>query len=400
VRLLLRRFVQALVALGVVALLAYAFWPQPVEVDLGRAVSGPLRVTVDERGKTRVRHRYVVSAPLSGQVLRIDWKPGHAVYAGKDVLAVLEPADPALLDDRARAEAEARVKAGKTAVTQANARLERARAAHRYQLSELERVRRLYAGRTASRQEFENAVQQERTAKEDLRAAGLGVRIAGFELDLARAALVRTRPRSPGEEGEWRVEVRAPITGRVLHVYQESAAVVTPGTKLLEVGDPTDLEVEVEVLSADAVKIRPGAKVLMEHWGGARPLAGHVRLVEPSGFLKVSALGVEEQRVYVIVDFDDPPARRPQLGDAYRVEARVVTWEGEKVLKVPAGTLFRRGDDWAVYVVREGKARLRGVRVGHGNGLETEVREGLAEGEEVILHPSDKVAEGVAVRAR
>ena len=175
---------------------------------------------------------------------------------------------------------------------------------------------------------------------------------------------------------------------------------VTPGAKLLEGGDPTDLEVEIEVLAADAVKIRPGAKVLMEHWGGTRPLAGHVRLVEPSGFLKVSALGVEEQRVYVIADFDDPPGQRPQLGDAYRVEARVVIWEGEKVLKVPAGALFRRGEDWAVFVVREGKARLQPVRVGHGNGLETEVLEGLAEGDEVILHPGDKIADGVAVRPR
>jgi HlyD family secretion protein len=400
VRLLLRRSAQALVALGVVALLTYAFWPQPVEVDLARAVTGPLRVTVDERGKTRVKNRYVISAPLHGQVLRIDLKPGHPVYAGKDVLAVLEPTEPALLDDRARAEAEARVKAGKTAVTQASARLERARAAHRYQVSELERVRRLYSSRSVSRQEYDNAVQLEQTSSQDLRAAEFGVRIAEFELDLAQAALVRTRPRSLGEDGEWRVTIRSPITGRVLRVHQESAAVVTPGTKLLEVGDPTDLEAEIEVLSADAVKIRPGARVLMEHWGGTRPLEGRVRLVEPSGFLKVSALGVEEQRVYVIADFDDPPAQRPQLGDAYRVEARVVIWEGEKVLKVPAGALFRRGDAWAVFVVRDGKARLQAVQAGHSNGLETEVLEGLQEGDPVILHPSDKIADGVAVRAR
>jgi HlyD family secretion protein len=392
--------VQALVALGVVALLAYAFWPQPVEVDLAPAVVGPLRVTVDERGKTRVKERYVVSAPLNGQVLRLDLKPGHAVRAGKDVVAVLEPTDPALLDERARAEAEARVKAGKSAVHQAGARLERSRAAHQYALAELERVRRLYSSRSVSRQEYDNAVQQEQTNSQDLRAAEFGVRIAEFELDLAQAALVRTRPRSPGEKGEWRVEIRSPITGRVLRVHQESAAVVTPGAKLLEVGDPTDLEAEIEVLSADAVKIRPGAKVLMEHWGGTRPLEGRVRVVEPSGFLKVSALGVEEQRVYVIADFDDPPARRPQLGDAYRVEARIVVWEGEHVLKVPAGALFRRGDAWAVFVVREGRARLQAVQVGPSNGLETEVRDGLQEGDPVIPHPSDKITDGVAVRTR
>jgi HlyD family secretion protein len=185
--------------------------------------------------------------------------------------------------------------------------------------------------------------------------------------------------------------------GRVLRVLQQSSIVVTPGQQLLEVGDPADLEVEVDLLSSDAVKVAPGAKVFLEHWGGDEPLRGRVRLVEPAGFLKRSALGVEEQRVNVIIDLVDPPQKHATLGDAFRVEARIVVWEADGVLKVPAGALFRQGEDWAVFAVEDGRARLRRLQTGRSNGLETEIREGLAEGEKVILHPGDRIRSGTRV---
>jgi HlyD family secretion protein len=397
---LFRRLLLVGFLLGVVGLIVSAFLPKPVAVDLTAARRGPLRVTVDKDGKTRIRERYVVSAPLAGRLLRLELKPGHRVSAGKTLLALLEPTDPSLLDPRARAEAEARRKAAESARSRASTQLDRARAAQELAHSEYIRIQRLSQTRSASTQELHEAITKERTATEDLRAAQFGVQIAEFELELARAALVRTQATSPGEAEAWRFEIRAPIDGKVLRVFQESSTVVTPGQRLLELGDPADLEVEIDVLSADAVKVKLGARVFLEHWGGERLLEARVRLVEPAGFTKVSALGVEEQRVWVVADLVDPPEKRPTLGDAYRVEARIVIWEGENVLKVPAGALFRHGDGWAVYRVVESRAQLQPVQVGHGNGLETEILDGLTEGDPVILHPSDKIRDGGAVVPR
>jgi HlyD family secretion protein len=368
-----------------------------VEVDETAVARGPLRVTVDEDGKTRIKERYVVSAPLAGRLQRIRPRPGDCVRAGKTQLAVLEPSDPPLLDDRARAEAEARVHVAEAGRRQAAPKLERARVAHAQAVSELKRMRRMAVGTEVSMQDLEAGEHKERMAQEDIKAAQFALQIADFELEQAKAVLKRTGPRSPGDMESWRFEITAPVDGRVLRVFQESLTVVTPGQQLLEVGDSADLEVEVDVLSADAVKVAPGAKVFLEHWGGDGPLLGQVRLVEPSGFMKKSSLGVEEQRVNVIIDFLDPPEKRSRLGDAYRVEARIVIWSADDVLKVPAGALFREGDDWAVYVVEDGRAQLRRVQVGRGNGLESEITAGLAEGDVVVLHPGDKVRPGGAV---
>ncbi len=396
-----RRFLGQLAAgLLVAGLLAYSFWPRPLEVEVGQASRGPLCVTVDEDGKTRIKERYVVSAPLAGRLQRITLRAGDPVTAEQTLLAVIEPADPSLLDERSRAEAEARVKAAEATRKQATAKLERARVAHNLSLKELQRIRQMVVGRETTFQEWEAAEHKERMAQEDVKTAQFALQIANFELDLARAALTRAQPRSPGDADSWRFEIRAPVSGRVLRVFQESSAIVAPGQRLLEVGDPGDLEVEVDVLSSDAVKIVPGAKVILDHWGGDEPLLGQVRLVEPSGFMKRSALGVEEQRVNVIIDFVDPPEKRRRLGDAYRVEARIVIWSADKVLKVPSGSLFRRGDAWAVFTVEEGRAQLRRVTVGRSNALETEITSGLQEGAVVILHPGDKIQPGSRVTRR
>jgi HlyD family secretion protein len=383
------------VGLGALAvgLLVWSFLPAPVEVDLAAVTRGTLRVTVHHEGKTRIRDRYVVAAPLAGRLRRIEWRAGDPVRAGKTLLTVIDPTDPSLLDARARAEAEARVRAAVEARAVAEANRDQAQA-------ELERGRKLRAQRAISQEEYENLEYKVRTT-------ALSVRIAVFELELARAALVRTRPRgSPGEPQTWGLEIPAPIDGVVLEVLQESERVVQAGAELLRVGDPLNLECVIDVLSPDAVRIRevlsahPPVRVLLEHWGGERPLNGRVRRVEPAGFLKVSALGVEEQRVNVIVDFTDPPARWQALGDAYRVEARIILWEGQNVVKVPSGALFRHGGGWAVFRVEGERAVLRPVRVGRDNGLDAEVLGGLEEGDRVVIHPGDKVRDGVAVSPR
>jgi HlyD family secretion protein len=386
--------------LALVALVVYAFLPKPIAVDIAPVTRGAMRLTIDEDGRTRVKERYVVSAPLSGRLQRITLKAGDEVRAGNSLIATIEPVDPMLLDERTRAQAEARVKAADSARAQAAAILERAKAAHTLAKTELERVRQLVAEKIATQRELDNAIAIERAAAEELKAAQFAAQIAEFELEQAKAVLMTARPRSTQESENAKFEIHSPVNGRVLRVLQESATVVQPGTPLVAVGDPTDLEVEVDVLSADAVKIPANAKVILEHWGGERPLTGRVRRVEPAAFTKISALGVEEQRVWVIIDLTDPPEMRANLGDGYRLEARVVIWENDNVLKVPSGALFRAGKSWAVFVAKGRKAALRQITIGRNNGLEAEVLAGLSEGDRVIVHPSDKIRDGVSIAPR
>lgn len=394
-----------LIAAIVVVGLVYAFMPQPVEVDLAEVTRGPLQVTVDEDGKTRIREKYVVSAPLAGRLLRIDMDAGDSVEAGETLLATIEPRDPDLLDARTIAQAEARVKAAVAALKKIEPMTEQVRAAQAYAEAELARARN--AGSAVSKSELENAEYEYRRASEEQRSMRIQEEIAEFELEQARAALLRTRPRDdlegngqPNNNEGWTFTIYSPIDGQVLRVLQESAAVVTAGTPLLELGDPRDLEAEIDVLSRDAVKIRPGAKVWLEHWGGDEDLQGRVRIVEPSGFTKISTLGVEEQRVNVIVDFVDPPAARESLGDGFRVEARIVIDEADDVVKVPTSALYRVGKQSAVFQVVGDAVEQVIVKIGRQNGLEAEVIEGLAPGDRVVIHPSDQVEAGVRVRQR
>jgi len=380
------------------ALLVMAFWPKPVAVDLERAKRGPLQVTIDEEGETRVRQRFVVSAPVAGRVERIELEPGNTVVRGQTVVARFSPADPAPLDARSRAEAEAGVKAAEAAIGQARAERERAAASDRLAQSELARTRALVEKQVAPRQTLESAESQARTAGEALRAADFAVAGAEYELAVARARLLSGSVAA----GEARAPIvlLAPIDGVVLKRLRESEAIIPPGEPLLELGDPRQLEIVAEFLSTDAVRIRPGYPVRIERWGGEGELRGRVRRIEPSGFMKVSALGVEEQRVNVIIDFADPYETWKRLGDGYRVEVRVVAWQSDSVLKIPTSSLFRRGDRWAVFTAENGRARLRQVEIGQRNGTEAEVLAGLSEGEVVVIHPSDTLQDAARVTAR
>jgi HlyD family secretion protein len=368
-------------------LLIAGLWPGPIPVETARVTQGALRTTVNEEGKTRLKQRYVISAPVTGQLRRIPFKAGAAVQAGQTVLAVIDPVTPVLLDARARALAEARRDA-------ASANLEKARVSHDFALSELRRSEKLYKEQTVTIQELETAQWREASAAKEKVAAESALRQA--EAELAEFVPVRS---SDTNSASGPTELKAPITGQVLRVVEENARVVTSGTPLLEIGDATDLEVVVEVLTRDGAVISPGAKVELEQWGGGEPLAGQVRLVEPSAFTKVSALGVEEQRVKVIVDLLTPPDQRRSVGDQFRVEARIVIWETSQALKVPTGALFRRGQDWAAFVVVNGRAQLRLVKAGRSNGIEIEVVEGLQQGDEVILYPGARVKPGHRVQS-
>jgi len=387
-----------LLALAVAGGLAFGFFPRAVPVDVVAAGTGPLAVTVEEEGKTRVMERYVVSAPLAGYARRIDLKVGDAVKAGQ-TLAVIEPARSDALDPRSRAQAAAQVKAAEAAVAAARENARAAAAQAELARQELERTTSLRQSNFISEQALDRARSEVTRTQAAQLAADHAVNVARFELDMARAALAKTARLQAGAPAET-IEVRAPVDARVLKVVRESEGTVQAGQPLLEVGNPEALEAEVEVLSTQAVKIVPGAKVLFDRWGGETTLQGAVRVVEPTGFTKVSALGVEEQRVRVIVDFTSPREEWRRLGDGYRVEARFVVWEGNDVLQIPASALFRHDNGWAVFAVEGGRAKLKPVEIGQRAGLIAQVTAGLAVGEKVISHPDDKIRDGVRVKPR
>jgi HlyD family secretion protein len=368
-----------------VALITAGLWPRPLPVETARAAVGALRATVNEEGKTRIKQRYVVSAPVTGQLRRVPFKAGAEVRAGETVVAVIEPVSPTLLDARTRTATEAK---RDTAL----ANLEKARAGQHFAASDLRRLEKLQADQMISVQELETAQLREASASKEQAAAESALRQAEAELaEFSVNAPVGTNTlRDP-------VQIKAPATGAVLHVFEENARVVSAGTPLMDIGDPADLEVVVEVLSRDGAAIPPGTPVELEQWGGGQPLRAQVRLVEPAAFTKVSALGVEEQRVNVVADLLTPPDQRRNVGDSFRVEARIIVWEARDALEVPAGALFRKGEQWAAFVVTDGRARLRIVKAGRSSGTETQVLEGLKQGEEVILYPGSRVRDGQRV---
>jgi HlyD family secretion protein len=334
---------------------------------------------------------------VSGRLLRVDLEPGESVRRGHTVLATLLPAAPLPLDARTRAETEAAVAAAQAAIGGAKADRERAKAALALASSELRRYRDLARDQIVAPQALEAKLADERAAAETLSAAEFAVSGAEHQLAMARARLLET---SGSREVGAAITITSPIDGVVFKRFRESEAVVAGGEPILEVGDPARIEIVSDLLSSDAVRVTPGAAVLIEQWGGPRALRARVRRVEPSGFMKFSALGVEEQRVNVVMDFDDPPDARPALGDGYRVEVRIILWEADSVLRAPASSLFRQGDTWAVFVAEQGRARLRHVKVGQRNGTAAEMIEGVREGDLVVLHPSDGLEDGARVAPR
>lgn len=387
-----------LLALAIAGGLALGFYPRAVEVETVAVAKGPLEVTVEEEGKTRVRDRYVISAPVAGHARRIDLRVGDAVKAGQTV-AVIEPVRSSALDPRSRAQAAAAVQATEAALAAARANARAATAQAELARQELERMEALRKSKFVSAQALDKArtdVDRTRAAKA---AADHEVTATQFELERARATLADAA-RLQGRQPTDTLAVRTPVDAAVLKVLHESEGTVQAGSPLLEVGDPASLEVEVEVLSSQAVKIKPGAKVLFDRWGGDQALEGVVRVIEPTGFTKVSALGVEEQRVRVIADLTSPREEWQRVGDGYRVEARFVVWEGVDVLQVPSNALFRHDHGWAVFVTDGGRAALRPIEIGQRNGLQVQVLSGLAAGESVIAHPDDKIADGTRVKRR
>ncbi len=387
-----------LLGLAVAGGLVLGFLPRAVPVETVAATRGPLQVTVEEEGKTRVRDRYVISAPVTGHVRRIELSVGDAVKAGQTV-AVIEPVRSSALDPRSRAEAAAALRAADATAAAARDKARAAAVQAELARQELARADSLRRSKFVSEQAVDKARSEFDRSQAAKSAADHDVSAAQFDLERARAVLAYANPlqgRAPTDT----LAVCTPVAANVLKVVHESEGTVQAGAPLLEVGSPESLEVEVEVLSSNAVRIAPGARVLFDRWGGDKALEGRVRVVEPTGFTKVSALGVEEQRVRVIADFASPRADWQRVGDGYRIEARFVVWESADVLQVPASALFRHDGGWAVFVADGGRARLRPIEVGQRSGLHVQVLSGLDVGTPVIAHPDDTISDGARVKPR
>jgi HlyD family secretion protein len=388
------------IAAVVAVAIGWLLRPQPIGVDLARIARGPLRVTVSDEGEARVREVFVVSAPLPGSLRRVEIHAGDPVIAQETVVAWIEPNDPSLLDVRTAAEARASVGAAEAAQRHAAAEVRRAQAELDFAQSELGRIRELAAQGAASQSALDAAERHARVTRAAIEEARAGLAMRESDLKRARAALLAPSRRRTTPETCDCVEVTSPVTGTVLRVLRESEGLIAAGEPILEVGDPANLEVAVDLLSTDAVRVAPGLRALISDWGGEQPLEGVVRRVEPFGVTKVSALGIEEQRVNVLIDLVSPRERWRRLGHGFRVEPSIVLWEAESVLRVPFSALFRSGDGWAAFVAEDGRARLRQVEIGHENGLEAELISGLREGEQIVVYPSSRIEDGSRVRER
>lgn len=383
-------------ALGVAALLVYAFRPQPVAVDVAQTFRDEFIVSVRDEGRTRVREEFLVHAPVAGRLLRVELDAGAWVHAG-DTVARIVPSAPAFLDARSVAEAEAAIAAAEAALQASEAELERAEADLEFATTELERVMALRLDDLVAADVLDRARRDLRVAETARDAARERVSARRADLAAANARLVQPG----GESDAGAVDVRAPVSGAILRIMRKSEGVIAAGQEILALGDPSDLEIVVELLSTDAVEIEPGAEAIIDSFGRqGHDLRGRVRLVEPYGFTKVSALGVEEQRVNVIIDFTGPSSEWSRLGHGYRVEAAVITSRDEDVVQVPVAALFRDGEDWAVFRVVEGTAVQTPVQVGRDNGRHAELLSGIEAGATVVLYPGERVADGVAVRRR
>jgi HlyD family secretion protein len=381
----------------VIAALYLAIRKPPYQVDLAEVTRGPMTVTIDDEGETRVHDLYVVAAPINGRLTRIELEAGDPVVAGRTVVARITSLDPDFLDRRNETRVLAQVQALDAVLASSSMRIEQARAARDLAMQEQGRLKALFDRGFATRAALDRVNASVSSSSAAYSEAVRSSEAARFDRDAARANLVT--PDSQRSSGRT-LEVRSPVSGAVMRLPRESESAVAAGTPLIEIGDPRDLEIVTDLLSADAVRLKAGARVLIDNWGGAKPLNGRIRRIEPYGFTKISALGVEEQRVNVIIDITDPPALWAKLGHGYRVIIRAVEWESADAVHLPVSALFRDQGKWAVFAVEEARARLVPVKIGRMNDERAELLGGLKPGSRVILHPSEKITDGARIEAR
>ena len=401
-----RLWITLIAAAIIAAAMAWAFWPRALMVDMANVARAAMITTINEEGKTRVRNAYVVSTPVAGRLLRIEVVSGDEVEGGKSVIARMLPSNPSALDIRTREQARAAVTAAEAAVRVARADLNKAKADAELAQLDLNRKRTLNKSGIESQAAVERAQQTWRAANASLEQAKAGISMRQADLANSRARLIDFSETTNHERIENiaqqdAIPLLAPISGRILRVLQESETTLPAGKAIIEIGDiSNDLEIVTELLSTDAVRVAEGNRVIIKNWGGEDDLNGAVERVDPWGFTKFSALGVEEQRVSAVIKFTDPPDQRLSLGHGFRVETRIVTWEDGDALIVPSSALFRHNGDWASYLVEDGRALLKTIEIGHNNGVQAEVLGGLETGNRVVLFPGSGLSDGIRVKER
>jgi len=400
-----RLILTVIIALLIAGALTAAFWPRPTMVDLGEVTRGPMMVTIDEEGRTRVAEAYVVSTPVAGRLQRVEVDPGDPVVRGETVVAHMLPTNPAALDVRTREQAQAAVQAAAAALRVARADLNAAIANRDLSDTELARARQLFEREIVSEAAFDRARQNFRVAEATVETAEAAIAMREADLANARAQLIGFEDQglaaAIGNARSDDIPLFAPADGRILRIMQQSETTLPAGAPIMEIGDVDGaLEVVVDLISSDAVQVEVGDPVIIEDWGGASPLEGEVRRIDPFGITELSALGVEEQRVPVTVALTGSPEERRALGHGYRVEARIVTWQNEDALRMPSSALFRTKEDWSVFVAEDGAAVLHIIEIGRNNGTLAEVLKGLVEGDRVILYPSAAVSDGLSIAPR
>ncbi len=386
--------------------IAWAFWPRALMVDIGEVARQAMITTINEEGKTRVRDAYVVSTPVAGRLLRIEVVSGDEVIGGTSIIARMMPSNPSALDIRTREQARAAVAAAQAAVRVAQADLNKAKADTELADLDLNRKRTLSKSGIESQAAVERAQRAWNGANASLEQAKAGISMRQADLANSRARLIgfndtASHPTVEDNSQKNAIPLLAPISGRVLRVLQESEATLPVGKAIMEIGDiSNDLEIVAELLSTDAVRVSVGNRVIIKNWGGANDLNGIVERVDPWGYTKFSALGVEEQRVHAIIKFTDPPEHRQNLGHGFRVETRIVIWEDKNALVMPSSALFRNNGDWAAFVVEDGRASLKYIKIGHNNGTQAEILGGIEAGSEVVLFPGSGLRDGIRVKRR
>lgn len=394
------KIVLSVMALGA---LVYAFIPERVKVDMIKVNKGDLLISIEGEGKTRIHDIYVVSTPIDGRITRISSEPGDRVEAGISIIANMYPANPTFLDERVETQAKADVEGAKAALALASARVKQAQARLAYEKSDFNRTQELYKKNTVSKALIERAQLQITTLSAELETAVSNENVMKSRLEAAKATLLQPQEGSIDKaslEDDCHICIHSPVDGKVLRILHKSESIVPVGTPIVEIGNPKDLEVNIEMLSTNAVKVKVGDEAFIKRWGGEQDIAARVKIIEPSGFTKVSALGVEEQRVNVILGFTDPIEKWQSLGDAFRVEAAIIIDRADDVLSVPLSALFRQNEQWSVFKVMDGKAAIQQVEVGSRNDQIAEILLGLRQNDSVIIHPGNDVRDGVSVEQR
>ena len=395
-----KKIIKIVLGAAALGLLAYAFIPEPVLVDMTQVTKSDLLITIEGEGKTRIHDIYVVSTPIDGRITRIASEPGDIVEAGKTVIANMYPANPTFLNKRLETQAKADVEGAKAALALASARVKQAQAQLDYELADFKRTEALFSQNTVSKAQVEKAQLQITTLRAELDTTRSNENVMRSRLEVAKATLLQPKEESADNPSDCQICIHSPVDGKVLRILHKSESIVPVGTPVVEIGNPEDLEVTIEMLSTNAVKVKVGDDALIKRWGGEQDIAARVKMVEPSGFTKISALGVEEQRVNVILSFTDTKDKWKSLGDAFRVEASIIIDKAENTLVVPISSLFRQNEQWSVFKVVAGSATIQSVEVGRRNDRFAEITLGLDIGEQVITHPSNAIEDGVKVSQR